>query len=31
MVEPDDAARRARVEGDDELATAALQIVSIIR
>jgi Mycothiol maleylpyruvate isomerase N-terminal domain len=29
--EPDDAARRARVEGDDELASTALQIVSIIR
>ena len=31
MIEPDDAERRARVRGEHELATAALQIVSIIR
>jgi hypothetical protein len=31
MVEPKEAQEQVRVSGDHELATAALQIVSIIR
>jgi hypothetical protein len=31
MIEPTEARSRVRVEGDEELAGAALQIVSIIR